>query len=240
MANTHGTRIKGNFAYWDTHRKRLVDAIGPDVIKFDLEPGDVQPDGATGGDPTGWTMTPVEVGAGTSEFRGSGEAGSVAEILTAANENDGLNAQLGALAFELTSDQVLYFGIEFEINDVTQSDLFLGLAVKDTAILAGVTDRIGFQSVDADAGLDFAIEKNNTETLTEDVHTLVDATKVFCEFYFDGTNIEVFVDGVSVATPAVTNLPDDVPMRLSLEFLTGEAVAQTLKIRRLLVIQIGR
>ena len=35
MANLHSRRIGGNLAYWDGHQKRLIDAIGPDVIKYD-------------------------------------------------------------------------------------------------------------------------------------------------------------------------------------------------------------
>ena len=65
-------------------------------------------------------------------------------------------------------------------------------------------------------------------------------TLVFLEFYWDGSGIEVLVNGSSVETPAVTNLPNDVALRLSLELLTGEAVAQTMNVRQLRAIQIGR
>jgi hypothetical protein len=68
----------------------------------------------------------------------------------------------------------------------------------------------------------------------------VDDTNVFLEFYWDGNAVEVFVNGALALTPATTNLPDDVAMRLSFEFLTGEAVAQTLKVRQMRIIQIGR
>ena len=238
MADLHSRRIRGNQAFWDGHRKRLIHAIGPDVIQYDLQPGHLV--GLAGAAPPGWTETVVEVGTGTSDFIGTATAGYVGNIVTAANDNDGWSGQLSGSSFELTADQDLYFGCEFEINDVTQSDFFMGLAVTDTAILGGVADRIGFQSLDAAATMTFMLEKSTVETLSASLLTLVDATLAYVEFYWDGTGIEVFVNGASAATPVVTNLPNDVALRLSLEFLTGEAVAQTMKIRQGRVIQIGR
>lgn len=238
MAQLHSKYVRGSLAYWDTHRKRLIDAIGSGVIKYDLQPGHLV--GLAGPAPPGWTETVVEVGTGTSDFTGTATAGYVGNIVTAANEDDGWSGQLSGSSFELTSDQDLYFGCELEINDVTQSDFFVGLAVTDTAILGGVADRIGFQSLDASTDMKFMLEKSSTETLGSSLLTLVDDTLAFLEFYWNGSGIEVFVNGVSAETPAVTNLPNDVALRLSLELLTGEAVAQTMKIRQLRVIQIGR
>ncbi len=241
MANLRSRRIRGNLAFYDTHRKRLIDAIGLDVAKWSSDFTSMPVDNTTG-DPTEWTVTVVEAGGGGDSTMSLVDgSGGILRLLTDNADNDGVSAQLLAESFELTSDQDLYFGLfGITINDVTNSDLFLGLAITDTAILGGVTDRIGFQSVDADAGLDFAMEKGSTETLTEDVHTMVDATAFDAEFYFDGTNVEVYINGVLVASPVNTNMPDDQQMRVSLEFLTGEAVAQTLDIDRIAVIQIGR
>jgi len=224
--------------FWDTHRKRLVSAVGTSVIAYELR-ADVA--NAAGTDPTGWTTTVVEAGAGgDSDILPATDAGYAWNLVTDNAEDDGVSAQLLGTPFELTSDQHLYFGVEFKINDVTQSDFFLGLAVTDTAILGGVTDRIGFQSLDGSTDLDFCLEKDSTETTSEGIATLVDDTLVFAEFYWDGSVVDVFVNGTAITRPAVTNLPDDVAMRLSLEFLTGEAVAQTMKIRQARIIQIGR
>lgn len=235
----HSRYIKGNLAYWDTHRRRLIDAIGPDVVKYVDDFVHLPVDDTTG-DPTAWDMTVVEVGAGSSTAASADAVGGALLITSAGNENDGANLQLKGESFELTSDQVLYFGTKLQINDVTQTDLFIGLAITDTAILGGVTDRIGFESLDGSTDLKFAVEKDSTETLSASIHTLVDATDVLLEFYFDGTNLEVFVDGSSVATPAVTNLPDDEELRVSVHFLTGEAVANTCQIDWIRAIQIGR
>ena len=131
-----------------------------------------------------------------------------------------------------------FFGVA--ISDVTQSDFFIGLSVTDTAILGGVADRIGFQSVDASATLTFPVEKSTVETNFDPTVTLVDATAVDLEFYYDGAGLEIFVDGVSEGRPAVTNIPDDVVMRISWEFLNGATGAETMDINRITCIQIGR
>ena len=240
MSALRARYIRGSLAYFAGHRKRLIDVIGDNVIKYELRPGQVQVNAGTGSDPAGWTTTMVEAGlGGSSEVHASNAAGYLWELLTDNAENDGISMQLNGEPFELTSDQDLYCGFEFEINDVTQTDFFLGLAISDTAILGGVTDRIGFESLDGSTDMKFMLEKDSTETLSASLHTLVDATLVFAEFYWNGSGIEVFVDGVSVATPAVTNLPNDEALRLSLEFLTGEATANTMKIRQGRIIQIG-
>lgn len=187
--------------------------------------------------PAGWSATKV----GLSQAILLDGSGGKLRLQTGAVENDGINLIRIPEAFELTADQHLYFGaFGVTINDVTQSDFFLGLAVRDTAILGGVSDRIGFQSLDGSTDLKAMLEKNTTETLTAALHTLVDATAVDLEFFWNGSTVEFFVNGVSVATPAVTNLPNDEALAVAVEFLTGEGAAQTLDIDRLTVVQIGR
>ena len=240
LGTLHSRNVKNSLVFYETHLKRLVFAIGPDSVSYSSDFVRLPVDDTTG-DPTEWTTTVVEVGTGDTLVALQDGAGGLARITTAANDNDGGSYQLGATAFELTSDQELYCGcFGVAVSDVTQSDFFIGLAVTDTAILAGVTDRIGFQSVDASATLTFPVEKNSTETNFDPTVTLVDATAVDLEFYFDGTGLEIFVDGVSEGNPAVTNLPDDVEMRLSWEFLNGAAGAETMDINRITCIQIGR
>ena len=127
------------------------------------------------------------------------------------------------------------------IDDVDQTDFFAGFAITDTAILGGVTDRIGFQSVDGDAGIDFLVEKDSTETKTEDVATSADGTEIDLEFVWDGAaeSLYTYVDGAAVTSTATTNLPNDEELRLSLEFLTGEAVANVMTIRKLTFCQVN-
>ena len=237
----HTRFIRGALAYWETHRMRLVDAIGANVIKWELRPdtAGLEDQGATGTDPHGAVTTVVEAGAGTSEITASKTAGYAAELVTAANENDGISVQFADENFEFTGDQDVYFGIELEINDVTQSDFLVGLCITDTALLGGLSDGVYFESVDAGTGVSTVTEKDSTETQSDSEGTLVDATLMFLEFYWDGTSVYFFIAGVQVGI-VTTNIPNDEALRPSIEFLTGEAVAQTMKVRQARCIQIGR
>lgn len=238
MPAIHSQHINGALAYWETHRKRIVDAIGSDVVKY------IDDFVAGGGADTAWdawTVTRVEGGAGESTVT-SGDTGNGTMLLTTdAAENDGLNLQLLGESFKLEAGKPLYFGARIQgINDVDQTDLFVGLAITDTDILGGVTDRIGFESVDGSAALDFVVEKDSTQTTAAAVATLADDTATVLEFYWDGAGLEVFVDGASVAAPAVTNLPGDEELRVSVQFLTGETTANTCAIDWIRCIKFGR
>ena len=132
----------------------------------------------------------------------------------------------------------MYFGTKLAINDVDQTDLFIGLAVTDTTLLGGVADAIYFESVDGSATLSAVTEASSTETQSDSVGTLADDTEIELEFYWDGTKVEFFVNGSSVAT-STTNIPAT-QMRVSVHFLTGEATANTCTIDWIRCIQIGR
>lgn len=240
LGTLHSRNVKNSLVFYETHLKRLVFAIGPDTVMYSSDFVRFSVDDTTG-DPTEWTTTVVEAGAGDTLLASLDGVGGKVRITTAANEDDGGSYQLNGSAFELTSDQVFYCGFfGVQLNDVTQTDFFIGLAVTDTAILAGVADRIGFQSVDGSTALTFPVEKSNAETNFDPSVTLVDGAAVDLEFYYDGSGLEIFVDGVSEGNPAVTNLPDDVQMRISWEFLTGEAVANTMEMDRATCVMIGR
>ena len=50
-------------------------------------------------------------------------------------------------------------------------------------------------------------------------------------FYYNGKSaVEVWVDGVKVATMAATNLPDDEDLAISFGVQNGEAVVKTLTV----------
>lgn len=238
MATQTKTRtISGAMAFWEAHRKRIVDAIGSDVVKY-------TDDFVKGGGPdtawNEWTVTRVEAGAGESTIT-SGDTGNGTMLLTTdAAENDGLNCQLLGESFKLETGKPLYFGVRIQsLSDATQSDFFIGLSITDTDILGGVTDAIGFKKVDGSSDLTFVVTKNSVTTTVSGLKTLVASTAYILELYWDGA-LEVFVDGVSVAVPAITNLPDDEELRVSVQFLTGEAVAKTLAVDWLRIFKFGR
>lgn len=236
MQNVRGAMVLAD----DIHTKRWVDAFGANVVKyiddFVTGPGtDTTIDGV-------WTVTRVEAGAGESTFTRVDGSGGFGRITTDANEDDGINMQLVGESFEFTADQHLYFGaFGVTLSEATQSDFFLGLAITDTDILGGVTDRIGFQKLDGSTSVTFMLEKDSTETLSSSVH--IATTSPFdIEFFWDGEKSEVivFVNGVEVARPAITNLPNDEALRITWQFLAGSTTAKTMDVDKLVCIQIGR
>lgn len=246
MANVVGLRAGGNLVYVDrgAHSKRVVGAIGPDVIHYEFQPWvhNIQDEDATGTDPEGFFTTVVEAGSGTSECDQSNTVGILAQLVTAANEDDGISLQLIGPHFEFTSNQsFVYFGVELDINDIDTSDIFCGLAVEDTALLGGVADGVYLESLDGAATSFGVTEKSSSETTTSaSIATLSDDTFHFLEFYFDGSSVYFFVDGTEGGTIHTSNIPDDVVLTPSIEFLAGSAVASTCDIRQMRAIQIGR
>jgi sucrose-6-phosphate hydrolase SacC (GH32 family) len=236
---THARYIKGALAYTDGHRKSLIDAIGTDVVKY-IDDFVHMPVDDTTGDPTAWTATMVEAGASNTTVTSANIAGGAMLITTDTFDNDGANLQLNGEAFKLVSGNPLYFGARLKISDATESDFFIGLAITDTDILGGVTDRIGFEKLDAATDVKFMLEKNSTETLSASLLTAVADTYMKLEFFFDGTNVQVFVNNVEQTAPAITSLPDDEELRVSVQFLAGSAGAKTATVDYIRCIQFGR
>jgi len=225
-----------------TVAERWYDAFGAGVTKYVTSFTSLPADDTTI-DPTEFANTIVEAGGGDSTAVVNDTAGGALIITTAANENDGYSMQLGNAnsgeSVSFASDYPCYFGIQFQINDVDQTDVLAGVCVTDTALLGGMTDGMYFRSVDATGVLNFVIEKDSVESTTA-VNTMADATDVTCEWYFDGEQVTVWVNDTQVAQIARTDasFPNDELLRLSLEFLTGEAVANTCLVKWIRCIQI--
>jgi hypothetical protein len=228
--------------YDDVFTHRWYDAIGAGVVKYDNTFATLASDDTTG-DATEWELTITEAGGGGDTTHVITDRAGGALLITTDNlENDGISMQLGAAAGEnikFDARYPCYFGIRFAINDVDQTDCLFGLSVTDTDTLGGVTDGMYFRSVDASATLNFVTEKNSIESSTS-VATLADNVYVTAEFYFDGGTVYAYINGTqqtSTASSAAT-FPNDEEMRLTLEFLTGEAVANTLTIEWVRMIHI--
>lgn len=213
-----------NQVFWDTHRERIVDVRGPGA----LAQVDLARDIATE-DPVGWVSTVVEVGAGTTELSGSPTSGFIGRITNAANDNDGGSYQAPGQAFRCVSGDRWHAGLQFTSSEETQCDLLFGVCVTDTALNGGMTDGVYMECLDGGTGISVVAEKDSTETQTDSLGTMV-TTSMIWEMFWDGTNITYYIDGVLVATVSSGNIPDNEPLRVSLEFLNGEAVAHTLDI----------
>jgi len=118
-----------------------------------------------------------------------------------------------------------------KVSDVTQSDLFIGLSITDTALLGGITDGIYWRNVDASTDFKAATEKDSTETESASLFTLVDDTFVTIGLLWNGTSTIIpYVNGVAQAALADTNRPDDEELTPSIEILAGEAAAKILDV----------
>lgn len=238
MANVHSKRIAGNLVFWDTHRERLIDAIGPDVVKF--EDDFVISRLAAADAPVGWTVTLVEAGAGESTITKPDGVGGELVLTTDANEDDGVQLQVAGESFKLSASQsATYFGCRVKTGEATQSDFILGLCITDTTLLGGMTDGVYFRKVDGSTSVATVTEKNSTETETTGVLTVAADTYYLLEWFFSGSSVRFYVDGVLVATHTA-NIVDDEEITPSIAFLSGNAAAETLTVDYVRAIQIGR
>lgn len=222
----HSRWINGALAYWDTHQCRIVEAIGPSVNKWDLDPKKLVTNGTS--TISGYTVTVVTGGANDSIAVGTAVPGDLV-IVTADQENDGFNVQLQGEGFKLASGKPLYFGIKLKISDATQSDFLVGLCETNTTPLTAVDTGAYFRKVDGATACTFVLEKDTTETEGA-AAAIANDTFVTLEFFFDGTSVDYFVDGVLKTRLAQTNLPDDEEVTPTIEVLAGAAANKTLTI----------
>ncbi len=238
----HSKWVHSNLVYYvQGNEQRWIDAQGPEVAKVIENFASLPMAGAD--NPSAYTITLVEAGAGESTVAlTAGAQGGDLLITTDANDNDGVNMQLTGepFKFDTTNKYPCYFGISFQASEATQSDFLVGLAITDTTLLAGVTDGVYFECLDASTDINFVLEKDSTETTSAAaVGTFADATDVILEFYFDGTNIDAWVNGSLQTRLATTNLPDDEFLTPSIHFLTGDASAETMSVHWMRTIQIN-
>lgn len=238
MGDLHSRYEGGNLVFYDTHRMRLIDAVGADVVKY-LD--DFTDRGAASADTLlGWTTTLTEAGAGESTVAYTDLSGGAVLITTDANENDGVTIQRLGRAFGLSSSQrATYFGIRLKASEATQSDFWVGMGVVDTDPLGAITDGVYFEKLDGGTGVSFVTEKESTETQTDSLATFAADTFVVLEWYFDGTTVYAFIDGTQVAAHTA-NIPDNELLTPTIQFLAGSTTAKTMTIDWVRAVQIGR
>lgn len=220
---------------------RWVDAYG-DVTKFIL--GNGTPTDDTTGDPTQFAMTVTEAGAGNTTCVNSVVAGEKLTITTAANEYDGINLQLKGSQFEVDSTKPFQMYAKIKIDDATQSDLLMGLASVDTALMATATDHavaltgdgLFFLKLDGSTTMSAEVYLDDSQTGTADYATAIDtsATELFIDY--NGQVVNFYVDENLVGS-FTGSLPDSV-MTPSVNFRAGSAAARTMTVYDWSVIQL--
>jgi hypothetical protein len=224
----------------DTLTWRWYDVVGPSYVAYTMNTAACPTDNTTGM-PVEFVNTLV----GASTFAHTDVLGGGILLTSAALENDGIKLQLGdelggaGENVYFAADYPCYFSVKLQLNDATDTDFLAGFCVTDTACLDAVADGLYFRKVDATAVVNFVLEQDSVESVNA-VATMIDAADMQLEFLYWNHNVEVYVDGVLQVTIADTdaNFCNDELLRLTFEFLTGEAVANTCIIKELRFIQI--
>jgi hypothetical protein len=219
----HAKWINQNLAYWDTHQCRIIDAWGPTVCKFIDDFVNAKLIAADA--PLGWTVTLVEAGGGESTITAVDAVGGQILLRTDANEDDGITMQVLGENFLLASLKPCYFGIKLKVSEATQSDLLAGLCVTGATPLTDAVNGVYFQKVDGATALTFNVEKASAATGATVLATVVAGTWYTLEFYFDGVNVDSYVNGVKQTRLAMTNLPTAEELTPTIEWLNGVAVS---------------
>lgn len=173
-----------------------------------------------------WLVTD-SAGAPTTRFVVVDVLGGGLELRCDGDDNDVSNHQT-AEWFQLAAGRNFYVEMEVAPGDISAEELFVGLCIRDTTILAGATDLIGFYCQN-NTDL-FAVTRKNgstsaelgsgtaaTETVTDTGINLADSTYVRLNIDIEGTGkVKFYVDGALVATHK-TNIPDDELLAASFE-----------------------
>lgn len=189
------------------------------------------PGGAAVGD---WTVT--ETGAGTQAI--PDEAGGVLLLTTAAGAADRIQLHLVAESFLLAEAKQAAFATRIKMDAATQSIVAVGLAsgeidqsfFNDTGDLWAYNDGVMFRKDDGDTQWDFAIRKDDTETLAENILT---ATTGYVElgFYYNGAGKVVYYTTLSTAKGSfytdggLDNWPDDAELTPTIFVEVGTTAA---------------
>ena len=187
----------------------------------------------------GWTQT---MGAELDLDVGLSGATGALTLTAEGGDNEGGQTYLNNATFNLTSGKKAFLETKLNIDagalgTIGAQELFVGLAAKVTGtnfIDAGGTsldanECWGFVSLAEEAGIDVEIHDNDTDSVTTDVGTLVDETNIVLSLYYDGTQTEIYVDGVHKGSITGTHPTGDA-MTVMIHFKSDEAIAAVLSV----------
>lgn len=231
--------INGALVYYDenvTHR--IVDAIGPNVVKYVLNAGvDVSESNGQ------FVITLIEAGGGDTTIVAAQTIGDKLLITTDGTEYDGINLQLAGELFKLEAGKPFYFGVEATSNDATQSDMLIGMCELQTALLAtAAAHAVGvaiegffFLKLDGVTTINAEVYATDVETGQAAVATAMNTSKHWYEWVWDGTTLYAYYDNVLVGS-FTSGLPD-AELTPSINYRTGEGNATTLRIHEMRVFE---
>lgn len=167
---------------------------------------------------------------------GSASAAAIADIdggaitiTTDAGATDSVYMNKLGESFQFATGKKMWFKTRLKVSNATSSIFVVGLQITDTSPL-DVTDGVFFSKAGATTAITLEVEKNNTATSSA-VGVCADDTFLTLGFYYDGVSgISYFLDSVQVGTSAVTNLPDDELLTISLAVKNTTTAARTLTV----------
>lgn len=217
--------------YDSASEHRWVDAIGKGVRKWEMRYGSDFTNACE------YAVTAI----GVDTIVQGVTAGVRALITTAAVENSGVNLQVVGTPFQLAANYPLYCGASVTFGTADGSDVFMGLASTDTALIAAhaidvAASAAGIYSLGTAAFT--AYNEIHANSVTTTCATARTAGTHILEFVYDNSSLYFYVDGVLEAThttyiPTVVMTPS-----LVLQSDAG-AAAETLAVNWMRVIQLA-
>jgi len=175
---------------------------------------------------SGWTVTAVSVGVGTSGSVIADADGGIMRLTTAANENDGAWYESPGESWVVRAGKKAWLKCRIAVGNAIESDFIFGFhSTSVTPQLA--TLRFAFVSDDGSAAVYFNVDDNTTDADSATVATLATDTFVTLEAYYDGKGeISLYADGAKVASMTNVSVPAG-GMALGIGYLNGAAGAET-------------
>ena len=170
------------------------------------------------------------------------EVGGVVKITTGTSDNEEtrLTAINSGFAIDASNSRELWMTTRFKTNDADLIGLFVGLAsdngAEETSILTdggGATeDAIGAYMLDGAASTDLTVltAVGDSETVTSLSTTVADNTYITVAMYFNGSNLQVYVNGVLKATVSATLPADGTVLFPAIHAASRSGAAKTLSV----------
>lgn len=173
-----------------------------------------------------WNITETSASAARAL---TDEDGGVFLITNSAADDAIVSLQKKGESFLFESGKKQWFKARFKASDASLSDILVGLAIEDTSPF-DATDGVYFVKLSGSTTVNMIVVKDSTATTTS-AATLVSDTFIELGYVYNGKDeIGVYVNDVCVGRSAVTNLPDDEELTVTMTIQNGEAVAKTLAI----------
>ncbi|TVQ38482.1 MAG: hypothetical protein EA384_09120 [Spirochaetaceae bacterium] len=222
--------------YDDRYPARWVDAVGENVVKWELDLGPAQ---SAANVLSRFATTTAE-----ATIAQAVTAGDRLLITTGVEEYNGTNMQLHGSAFRLTAGMPLYFGARVATEAANKGDYLIGLCGVDTALLNTASshgldvDEDGVYFYQLNAGTTWTAVNQAGATINSVATGLVRGANIKrdLEFFFDGATLTFYADGIKVGSLASGLAPKI--LTPSINVRAGDADAEQLNIEWMRAIQV--